>query len=132
MGGAELKKLRENQDLERGGVKFDTGKLRYDLVSPLALDQLVAVLTYGANKYRDRNWEVGMPWGRAFAAAMRHLWAWWRGETLDKETGLNHLAHAMCNVMFLLEWAVRHPELDDRPYGELWKEHAGSQDRPPV
>jgi hypothetical protein len=106
---------RDNQDLEKGGVKFDRGKRRYDLASPTALDQLVDVLTFGAQKYRDRNWEVGMPWGRAFAAAMRHLWAWWRGETLDPETGMNHVAHAMCNLMFLLEWAETHPELDDRP-----------------
>lgn len=112
---ATLNELYQNQDLEAGGVKYDRGKRRFDLVSPAALEALTDVLTFGANKYRDRNWEVGMPWGRAFAAAMRHLWAWWRGETLDPETGFNHLAHAMCNLMFLLEWERTHPELDDRP-----------------
>jgi hypothetical protein len=105
---------RDNEDLEKGGVKYDKGKRRFDLLAVSPLEQLVDVLGYGAGKYEDANWRKGMPWGRAFAAAMRHLWAWWKGETFDPESGLNHVAHAMCNLMFLLEWQETHPELDDR------------------
>jgi hypothetical protein len=43
------------------------------------------------------------------------LFAWWNGELYDRETGYNHLAHAICELMFLLEFDETHPEKDDRP-----------------
>jgi len=46
---------------------------------------------------------------------LRHLTAWWAGEDLDPESGLHHLAHAACCLMFLLEYTQTHTELDDRP-----------------
>lgn len=97
------------------GLKYDREKLRYDLISPLALEALVEVLTYGAKKYADRNWERGISWCRVFAALMRHLWAWFRGEEFDSESGLPHLAHAMCCVMFLLHYSHTRRDFDDRP-----------------
>jgi len=96
------------------GKKDDFGKLRYDLVPPYAFEQFVSVLTYGALKYDDRNWEKGIKWGRLFGAAMRHLWAFWRGDDIDPESGIPHLAHAVCNIMMLLEYSKLRPEYDDR------------------
>lgn len=110
----QLSRLRNNQDLNKGGVKYDRGKLRYDLIPVTPLTAVTEVLTYGANKYKDRNWETGMPWGRAYAAAQRHLNSFWGGEELDPETGISHLAHAIVNLMFIEEWRKTHPELDDR------------------
>jgi len=49
----------------------------------------------------DRNWEKGIDPGRVFAAAQRHLWAYWSGEDTDEESGLSHLDHAACNIAFL-------------------------------
>lgn len=98
------------------GVKYDQGKTRYDLVPPEALEQIAQVLTFGAAKYADRNWEKGINFGRVFGAAMRHLWSWWRGENTDPETGLSHLAHAGCCIFFLLTFEYRgRKDLDDRP-----------------
>lgn len=97
-----------------GGVKHDAAKLRYDLIPPEALDAVAAVLGYGAAKYGVRNWERGMSWGRVFGASMRHLWAWWRGEETDSESGLSHLAHAACGVCFLLAYSARKAGTDDR------------------
>lgn len=71
----------------------------------------------GAEKYGERNWERGIAWSRVFAAALRHLWAWWRGENADPETGLPHLAHAACNLLFLLAYHRRQIGPDDRPAG---------------
>jgi hypothetical protein len=101
------------------GVKFDHGKTRYDLFTYEALDQIGQVLAYGTAKYADRNWEKGIPYGRVFAAIMRHLWAWWGGEKNDPETGLNHLAHAGCNIVFLLTFEKRNMagEWDERNKG---------------
>lgn len=97
------------------GRKDDTGKLPWHLLPGDALEEIVKVLQFGANKYAERNWEAGMKWSRPFAALMRHAWAWWRGEQTDKETGLSHLAHAGCCLLFLLAYSVRNKQGDDRP-----------------
>ena len=98
------------------GIKHDGGKVRMDLLSPFALEEIARVMTVGATKYGDNNWRGGLLWSRVFSALMRHAWAYWRGENFDPETGLNHLAHCGCCIMFLLEYSKSHPELDDR-YG---------------
>lgn len=81
-------------------LKFDTDKLRYDLVPPETLKALAEVLTYGAKKYKPNNWKNGDK-ARYVAALYRHLEAWRRGESHDEESGLEHLAHALTNVAFL-------------------------------
>lgn len=80
------------------------------------LVEVARVLDFGAKKYAPRNWELGIAHSRTFAAAMRHLCARAGGETLDPETGLDHYAHAACEIMFALAFAVRgRTDLDDRP-----------------
>lgn len=99
-----------------GGRKDDGGKPRWDLMSPVLLNGIARVLTFGANKYADRNWEKGIKFGRVFAALMRHLWAWWGGELTDPETGESHLYHAGCCLMFLAHFEDGEYEVfDDRP-----------------
>lgn len=95
-------------------AKHDSGKPRYDLIPPEGIEALAQVLTYGAGKYGPRNWESGMSWGKYFAACMRHLWAWWHGSGVDKESGLSHLAHAACCLMFLIAYEARGVGEDDR------------------
>ena len=89
------------------GQKHDAGKQRYDLIPPLALDEFVKVLTVGAKKYADNNWQV-VPHAkkRYFAALQRHIWALKRGEQVDPEDGLHHYAHALCCLFFLLEFEL--------------------------
>ena len=86
------------------GRKFDGGKLEYGLLPPKALEAVVDVLTFGAQKYARDNWKV-VPDSkrRYFDALQRHIWAWKMGETFDPESGKHHLAHAMCCLMFLYE-----------------------------
>lgn len=100
---------------DNGGVKHDQGKPRYDLLPPELLEATAQVLTFGAAKYSSRNWEQGMHWGRPFAALMRHMWAWWRGEEADPETGMSHLWHASCCIAFLIAFEARKIGVDDRP-----------------
>jgi Domain of unknown function (DUF5664) len=97
------------------GRKDDTGKPPYDLIAPEMLDGVAHVLAFGAAKYAPRNWEKGMRWGRCYAALMRHMWAWWRGERADTETGMSHLWHAGCCLMFLMAYEARQIGEDDRP-----------------
>ena len=102
--------------MSEGGTKDDKNKQRYDLLAPEALGGLVGVLTYGATKYAPRNWEAGISYSRVFAAAMRHLWAWWSRSDDDSETGLSHLDHAACCIHFLSAYTKRKmTKFDDRP-----------------
>lgn len=98
-----------------GGLRFNEGKLRYDLVHPKALEDMVKVLTFGAEKYKSRNWERGMDWTKVIASLKRHIAAWEQGEDYDKETGLFHMAHAASNVHFLNAYYYLYPQGDDRP-----------------
>ena len=92
------------ETLQCEGRKFDGGKLEYGLLPPLALEETVKVLTFGAQKYERDNWQkVPDSKRRYFDALQRHVWAWKRGEQLDPESGIHHLAHAMCCLMFLYE-----------------------------
>lgn len=95
--------------------KYDSGKERFDLIPAAPMIELARVYTYGASKYDDRNWEIGLSWGRVFAACQRHLWRFWLGEDVDVESGLSHLAHAAWCCLALIEYRDTHPELDDRP-----------------
>lgn len=86
------------------GQKFDTEKPRWDLVPWGAVSEVVKVLTCGAKKYGVDNWKLVPDWRRRyFAAACRHLISWTLGEKTDPETGLHHLAHAACCVLFCIE-----------------------------
>lgn len=98
------------------GKKFDDGKIRVELLPIRPQLAEAEVLTFGAKKYDDRNWEKGILWSRCYGAALRHLFAWWGGQDNDPETGLSHLAHARCCISFLLEYLETHRELDNRPH----------------
>lgn len=100
--------------LESAGVKHDAGKAPMSLLSHEALMQTALVLEFGRNKYAAHNWRKGFAWSRPLSAAMRHITAFADGEDRDPESGLSHLAHAMCCIMFVLEFEKTHPELDDR------------------
>lgn len=86
------------------GRKYDGGKLRYDLVPTLALEEVVKVITKGAEKYDDDNWK-NVPEGRRryYAASLRHIQEWKKGNPYDEEMGTHHIANAISNLMFILE-----------------------------
>lgn len=87
-----------------GGRKDDGGKALMELIPPKAEMMLAQVLTFGAAKYGPWNWsQVPDLERRYLAAAMRHINAFRQGEVMDQESGLPHLAHAMCCLAFILE-----------------------------
>lgn len=94
-----------------GGMKFDGGKPRMSLLfdgCPNALEAVASVLTFGAEKYAAHSWQT-VPEGeeRYKSALLRHLTAVGKGEELDSESNLHHLAHAACNALFILELELR-------------------------
>jgi len=86
------------------GVKYDQEKDRWSLLPFVSVREILAVLAYGAGKYPSANNWKNVPEARRryFEAALRHMWAWWDGETNDQESDRHHLAHAGCCVLFLL------------------------------
>lgn len=84
-----------------------------NLIPAIAIVELSKVLTFGAEKYGDNNWSKGIEHSRLFAASLRHLYAYKGGELLDPETGISHVSHALCNLVFLTWMRVYKPELDD-------------------
>lgn len=90
-----------------GGLRFDAGKIRVDLMPPEWIEALAEVLTAGAAKYADRNWERGMSHSKMVACLFRHVLKFLRGERYDSETGCHHLAHAAWNALALMSYDVR-------------------------
>jgi hypothetical protein len=105
------------------GLRYNSGKRRWDLLPPDSLAVVADVLTIGSRKYAERNWELGMPFKDAMGSLERHYMAWKAGEDLDPESGLHHLAHVACNALFLLTWVLRGKGTDDRV-------HCGLPDAP--
>lgn len=110
------KKKNDDKTTGRGtGMRYNEGKLRHDLVEPHAFEDFVQVLTDGANKYHDRNWENGLSWTSVIASLKRHIAAIERGEDYDPESGRLHASHAACNIHFLNAYYYTFPQGDDRP-----------------
>ena len=89
--------------IEDVGLKDNNGKLRVDLVTAECIEGMAEVLGYGARKYKANSWQnVENGKDEHYAALLRHLLAWRRGEINDPETNLNHIKHVLTNAMFLL------------------------------
>jgi len=98
------------------GVKHDTQKPPVNLLPGKALLSVARVLAFGAGKYGANNWRNGIQYSRLLAAAERHLLALNDGELLDGETGESHVAHAICELLFLLQQIEEgKSELNDLP-----------------
>ena len=84
------------------GMKFDKDKPDWSLLDLSIIEGAVDVLTFGAKKYKRDNWKfVPDAHNRYYAALMRHLTAYRKGELFDSDSGLSHIDHAMCNLIFL-------------------------------
>lgn len=108
----------DTTNVVQGGRKDDGEKVRTDLFSADAYLGTCQVLTFGANKYTAWNWSKGILYMRIYGAILRHLLAWVRGEENDGETGLPHLDHAACELMFLQHFtkSQKYEVFDDRPH----------------
>lgn len=104
----------EGLKTEEVGLRYNTGKRRWSLVDFEALEEMVKVLEFGAEKYDDHNWKKGMSVNEVSESLMRHMFAFLNGEDDDKESGFTHLGHVQCNAMFL-SYIMKHKnQFDDR------------------
>jgi hypothetical protein len=85
------------------GRKDDCKKIRMELLPFESLEAVAKVLTFGAKKYADNNWQkVDNAKSRYVGALLRHLSAHLQGETFDAESGLSHISHVATNALFLV------------------------------
>lgn len=97
------------------GKKFDTGKLPVSLLPFRGIAPIIQVLEFGAKKYGRNNWKLlnSLKDKRRILDALgRHYGAILDGEAIDPESGLSHLAHLGCNVVFLLWHRLSQDDLD--------------------
>ena len=95
-------------------TKYDTGKPKHSLLPPKTLDGVLDVMAFGAAKYEKDNWKKCDTPSSYYDACHRHLEEFWSGIDNDAESGLHHLDHAMCNLIFL-KWILKNkPETDTR------------------
>jgi len=82
-------------------IKYDSGKLDYDILPHGPIEDVIRVMMFGAEKYERDNWKKCKNIKSYYNAARRHMESWRRGEYFDDESGIPHLAHAMCNLVFM-------------------------------
>ena len=105
-------------DPSKVAVRDDSGKTNWSLMPFEALEEINKVLEFGANKYSANNWQQGsgFKYSRVLNSLLRHIFAFMRGEDKDPESGLSHMAHAGCNVLFILYYLKKNTRYanDDR------------------
>lgn len=98
------------EEMLAGGVaaRGNSGKARWSLLPIEVLEPVVQVLMFGAKKYAAWNFtnKEGLSWTETGESMQRHLNAWLRGEDNDPESGLSHLGHIGCNLLFLLYYRM--------------------------
>lgn len=85
---------------EEKSLRFNQGKTEWSLVDFKSIESLPKVLGFGAKKYARDNWKKGLDLNQILDSLSRHLFQLMSGEYLDKESGLPHIGHIMCNAMF--------------------------------
>lgn len=105
------------------GDRFNEGKLKWSLVSFKALEPMVKVLMFGAEKYAPNNWKKGLKYTEVCDSLQRHMNAFLDGEDEDKESKLYHVGHILCNAMFLSYMFLFRMDLDDRYIDKNLKEN---------
>ena len=107
--------------VDGGGKRYNKGKLEWRLLPIDLIQETVRVMMYGSNKYSPNNWKRGFSYSSVIECLQRHIDEFKIGEDFDKESGLHHLAHAMCNLVFLYFFHKRprkYKQFDDRK--EWW------------
>lgn len=99
----------EREDFDTGS-KRDTrrNKGRYDLLPFRALGRLAGVYERGAEKYGDRNWELGQPQSRFLDSALRHL-----AQHAIGARDEDHLSQAGWNILAMIDQEERRDTLPE-------------------
>lgn len=98
----EPQALKDHRDITKSttGLRYNEGKLPWHLVDFRALKSMVEVLKYGKAKYDEDQWKKGLSLKEIRDSFIRHMIEWNAGNEVDEESGLSHIGHMMCNLLF--------------------------------
>ena len=105
---------KEEKEASLTAIRFNEGKIRWDLIDPTAIEGVALVLGFGVEKYAAENWRKGLSWKATLRSLESHLQALKRGEDIDSESGLPHIDHLGCNWMFFSNYQKLGIGVDDR------------------
>lgn len=92
----------------------DLSKPRMSFIPKEALWEAGKALAYGEKYYGANNWKKGIKVTHSLDAAVRHIYQFIDGETLDTKSKCHHLGSAIVNISMALWTSIHKPELDDR------------------
>ena len=97
------------------GGKKGMKQERFDLIPPDVLRLLARHYGRGAQKYGERNMELGYRFSLGYGALQRHANAWYEGEDDDPEFQASHLLGVIWHAITLLWMQLHKRGTDDRP-----------------
>jgi hypothetical protein len=100
--------------MKEAGTKHDSGKLPLSIIPKEALEGMAAALAFGAKKYSMHNFKGGIEYSRIADAALRHILAYMDNQSIDPESGLSHLDHALACLGMLKYMEINKKDMDNR------------------
>lgn len=92
-------------------------KPQMGLIPVAAMESVARVMELGAKKYGPYNWRTKKVKKLVYAhAALRHLFAWIGGQSIDPESGQSHMAHVAACMMIVLDAEATGNAIDDREW----------------
>lgn len=112
----------DDQSQKADAGKSDPVLLEVDLADALAV--VNRVLDYGKAKYGQRGGWKQVSIDRYDPAARRHRRARDTGEQFDAESGLDHMAHEITNLLFQLQTRIeQNPDIDFLTFNDPPQDH---------
>lgn len=95
--------------------RHNQGKPRPSLIPVEFIEELMAVLEKGAQKYEKNNWKKGLPTTEVLDSLERHLIEFKKGIDIDPDDGLSTLTKIAVNALFLRYYQLKGmSQFDDR------------------
>ena len=95
-----------------GTRKVPLSTLPFRVLWRVGLAMLEGMCKYGRHNYRAAGVRASVYFD---AVVSRHLGAWWEGEDIDPDSGLNHIDKAIAGLMVLRDSMLQGNWTDDRP-----------------
>lgn len=101
----------ENPKKQFGAEKYSSSSVPACVIGDISLGTLEGNLKYGFYNYRGVKIEAKT----YYDAAERHLKAWWEGEDIDPDSGLNHITKALSSLVIMRDAMINENIVDNRP-----------------
>lgn len=110
----------ENPKQAPGRKKYSMAPLPAAVMAEVGTAMLEGALKYGRHNWRD----TGIVASDYYDATLRHLFAWWEGEDIDRDSGLSHVTKAIASLVVLRDAMAMGTVVDDRPVrlGGKWQD----------